>query len=318
MLQNIFIIIFIVIITFIPILLWGYIFSTWLNRKRFLAWIIWWAISVLPILYLEEIIDTLHLWFLNVFAFLSNIWNSFFSFIFSLFSLIFFILILSVIIWFFFKWFKKWFYIFLKNLWVFFIFSFIISIFIYLLNNINLFNLKIDNFSQLSFWKTIFSSFKLMIFYYILVWILEEVSKHFNFLQTSYLHIKNIKEWILYSVFVALWFSFIENILYFYNIYENIWFNSNLVITYFLRSIFSVFVHIFSSFVIWYYFSKAYLEFQKTKNNFLYLKIFLFWIFFWVLIHSIFDISLSLWFSLIIFIYFILWYFYMWKILLKN
>jgi RsiW-degrading membrane proteinase PrsW (M82 family) len=158
----------------------------------------------------------------------------------------------------------------------------------------------------------------LIIYYYLLIWILEEISKYFNFLQTSYLHISNIKDWILYSVFVALGFSFIENILYFYNIYQNLWFSRELVITYFLRSIFSVFVHIFASFIIWYYFSKAYLKFKETWENFIYLKIFLTWIFFWILIHSLFDISLSLGFSFIIFWYFIFWYFYMWKILLKD
>ncbi len=320
--QNILIIFFIVIITFIPILLWWYIFSSFwnqqLNRKRFLAWIIGWAVSVLPILYLEKFIDKLNLWFLNVFYFVENIWSSPFSFVFSLIMLIIFILFLSFIIWFLFEWFVRSKKIFLKNFWIFVLFSIIISIFIYLFNYFDFFDKTLNETSSISFWNTIFNSLKLMIFYYILVWILEEISKHFNFLQTSFLHISNIKEGILYSVFVALWFSFIENILYFYNIYSILWFSSELVTTYFLRSIFSVFVHIFASFIIWYYFSKAYLDFKKNWKNFEYIKIFLSWIFLWILVHSIFDISLSLGFSFIIFLYFIFWYFYMWKILLKD
>ena len=289
-----------------------------LNRKRFLAWIIGWVVSVLPILYLEKFIDKLNLNFLNVFSWIENIWNSPFSFIFSLIMLILFILFLSIFIWFLFKWFSRWINIFLKNMWIFVLFSIIISAFIYFFNYIDFFNKPLSETSSISFWNTIFNSLKLMILYYILVWILEEISKHFNFLQTSFLHITNIKEGILYSVFVALGFSFIENILYFYNIYNTLWFSSELIVTYFLRSIFSIFVHIFASFIVWYYFSKAYLDFKKNWDNFAYIKIFLFWMFFWVLVHSIFDISLSLGFSFIIFLYFIIGYFYMWKILLED
>ncbi len=320
--QNILIILFIVIITFIPILLWWYVFSTFwnqdLNKKRFLAWIIGWIVSVLPILYLEKFIYKLNLDFLNVFSFVENIGSNPFSFAFSLIVLILFILFLSIIIWFLFKWFWRWFNIFFKNFWIIILFSAIVSVFIYLFNYIDFFNKPLLESSNISFWNTIFNSIKLMIFYYILVWILEELSKHFNFLQTSFLHITNIKQGILYSVFVALWFSFIENILYFYNIYQNLWIGLELVTTYFLRSIFSVFIHIFASFIIWYYFSKAYLDFKKDKKHFAYIKMFLFWIFFWIIVHSIFNISLFLWFTSMIFLYFILWYFYMWKVLLKD
>jgi len=49
-----------------------------------------------------------------------------------------------------------------------------------------------------------FNTIKLLIFYYLLIGIIEEIAKHFNFLSTGILGIKNEKQLVLYSLFVAL------------------------------------------------------------------------------------------------------------------
>jgi RsiW-degrading membrane proteinase PrsW (M82 family) len=163
---------------------------------------------------------------------------------------------------------------------------------------------------SITFGNIIFNSFKLIIFYYIIVAFIEESSKHFNFLQSSVLYIKSVKEGVLYAIFVALGFSLIENMLYLYNYYSTYWVNWELLNIYFFRSIFSVIVHILSSSVVAYYFSKALLLYRQKDLSLSYLKIFSFWLLISILLHLFFDVALTLWFTVIMFFYFIWGYLY--------
>ena len=60
MLENIFIYIALAMISFFPIVVWAYTFAyidnNPLNKKRFLIGIIWWALAVIPILYIDKIL----------------------------------------------------------------------------------------------------------------------------------------------------------------------------------------------------------------------------------------------------------------------
>lgn len=72
--MEIFSLILIAIITFLPILLWGYIFSyldnSPLGARRFGLGIIAGAISVVPVLFMKEIMDFVSLVHWNIFPLL--------------------------------------------------------------------------------------------------------------------------------------------------------------------------------------------------------------------------------------------------------
>jgi len=315
-------IILITFISFIPIVFWAYIFSNLndnsFNRKRFLVWIFAGTLSVIPILYLDKIIDFIKFNFINFFEYakeLSNL-SSMFNFSFSLALFLFLIVFFSFIISIFIN--KKIsFLIFVKNFLVFLVFIIFIAFIFLFFSQLNFLWQSVST-SELFFRDVAFNSLKLVIFYYVLVAFIEEASKHFNFLSSSIFQIKKVEDWVLYAIFVALWFSFIENILYFYNMYLNYWLTFELVQTYFFRSIFSLMLHVFTSSVIAYFFTKAYLQFKNTKSKFLYLNLFFIGIFFSILIHFIFDISLEFWFNFIMILFFVIGYLYIASIFYKE
>jgi len=320
-------IILITLISFIPIVFWAYVFSSMkektLNKKRFVVWIFAWAVSVLPILYMDKIIEYIKIKSLDFFLLAKNIrefWDSF-SFSISLGIFLFVLVFLSFLFAVFFKEKLLIFKSYLRNflLVLFLVFSiWVIFYFLNILwNNFGALNNSIDS-ENIYFWNTIFNTIKLVIFYYILIAFIEESSKHFNFLGLSILKIKVIEDWVLYAIFVALWFSFIENILYFYNLYLLDWISFELVKTYFFRSVFSIIVHVFSSSVIAYFFTKSYLEYKKNGKTFPYLKTFFIWISIWIFLHFLFDFTLTLGFSFIIIIYFVVWYLYVSSIFYKD
>ena len=323
MLENIFIYIILAIISFFPIVIWAYIFSyiddNPLNKKRFFIWVLWWALAVVPILHMDKILDILNFKYLNIFYFASEIKWLFTSFEFwlslSLFLLL--IVLFSFVLGWFIHKFKKIIRIYIKNILVFLAFIWILSIFVFI------FNIVFTNFDFIisdwvSFWNIIFNSFKLIVFYYLIVAFIEESSKHFNFLQSSALSIKSINDWVLYAIFIALWFSLIENMLYLYNYYIAYWVTSELIQIYFFRSLFSVIVHILTSSIVAYYFSKALLLYRDKDLSLPYLKIFSFWILVSIFLHLIFDVALTLGFSFIMFIYFIGAYLYVSSIFYKE
>ncbi len=321
-------IILIILISFIPIVFWAYIFSSMqeekLSKKRFIVWVFSWIISVVPILYMDKIIEFVKLNSLNFFDRASNIWNLFSSLNFG-FSLSLFLLFIVVISFIAQKLIRKnkWLLVsYLRNFILFIFFIIIISFVFYLINllswQFSFLNNPLEYSWNIYFWNTIFNTIKLIIFYYVLVAFIEEASKHFNFVWISILDIKKIEDWVIYAIFVALWFSFIENILYFYSLYISNWIDFELTKLYFFRSIFSIMVHVFCSCVIAYFFTKAYLRYKQENKLFPYLKIFLIWLSAWIILHFIFDFAITLGFTLIIIIYFIVWYLYVSSIFYKQ
>lgn len=321
--MNIIFLLILAIISFFPILIWAYSFAyidqNPLNKKRFLVGIFGWILSVFPILYMWEIIDFFDSKYLNIFYFVSEIKDFFSSleFGFSLSLFIFLIVFLSFIFWFLLLRKKEIFKIYAKNFLVFLVFIFLFSGFIFWLN----FFLNFIDFSvetNVSFWNIVFDSLKLVIFYYLVVAFVEEASKHFNFLQSSIFSLTSVKSWVENAIFVALWFAFIENILYLYSFYQEFWLNFELVKIYFFRSIFSVIVHILCSSVLAYYFSKAYILHKEKNISFPYFKIFSFWFFISIFLHLFFDVSMTFWISFILFAYFIGWYLYVSSIFYRD
>lgn len=325
MFWDIFTLIILFFITFIPIVLWGYLFSYFddseLNKKRFLVWILAGSISVIPVLYLQDFISSTNFLYLNIFssvAEMKNFWDIFSVFL-SLFSVLFFISIIPFLI---FLWFSdisnK-----LKNFWknylIFTLYLVCTGLWLYILG---LFFDQFDMFDTsynfgLSFWDVLFNSFKLIVFYYIIIAILEELSKFFCFHYSPLFSVMSIRQSILYAIFVALWFAFFENILYFQKLYELHGFGKDLISVYFSRNIFSVVLHVLCSSILAYYFSSVYLKF-KTKINIEFIKILFVWFFFAVLLHWLFDIFLTFNIIFFIFIYLIWAYLYLTYIFYKD
>ncbi|MDD5769824.1 MAG: PrsW family glutamic-type intramembrane protease, partial [Candidatus Gracilibacteria bacterium] len=127
----------------------------------------------------------------------------------------------------------------------------------------------------------------------------------------------NIKQSVLYAIFVALGFSFCENLLYFNKLFQLHGFSKDLVAVYFSRNIFSVVLHVLCSSVLAYYFSLVYLEF-KTKLTLKFLKILFIGFIFSILLHSFFDIFLTFNLTFFIFIYLFGAYFYLTYIFYKD
>ena len=110
---------------------------------------------------------------------------------------------------------------------------------------------------------------------------------------------------MLFSIFIALGFGFIENILYLKNITEQSGFwSSEVLTTWIFRSIFSLMTHIISSVIVGLYFSRAYIAYAPIRKAIPYIKTVLYGFAFSIIVHAIFDISLTVGFTGIIFIYF--------------
>ncbi|MDD2907948.1 MAG: PrsW family glutamic-type intramembrane protease [Candidatus Gracilibacteria bacterium] len=323
MLESIFIYLLLFFISFFPIVIWAYSFSfiddNPLNKKRFMVGVLGGILSVIPILHIDKIMKFLNLDYLNVFYFASKIKDLLTSFEFgvSLSLFLFLVVIFSFFLGGFFKHKSSIFRIYLKNIVSFLFFILVLSLGLLLVS----FLLQRVDFSienPISFGNVIFDTFKLVIFYYVIVAFIEEASKHFNFLQSSVFYIKSVKDGVLYAIFVALGFSFIENMLYLYNYYLSSGLSFELIKLYFFRSAFSVMVHILSSSVLAYYFSKALILYRGKDLSFPYLKIFSFGLLMSIILHLIFDVALTLGFVFIIFIYFIGGYLYVSSIFYKE
>lgn len=325
--KDIFFYILLALISFFPIVIWAYIFSyiddNPLNKKRFFVWILGWALSVVPILHMEKILSFLDFEYLNTFYFVSQVKDLFTSIEFgiSLALFLFVIIFFSFFLWNFFMKFREILKIYLKNLLVFLIFIIWLTLSVFLINYLFSFEFT-SNLVEIKDWvqfgNILFNSFKLIIFYYLIVAFIEESSKHFNFLQSSVLQIDSIKNWVLYAIFVALWFALVENMLYLYNFYNQYGLSWELLKLYFFRSTFAVIVHVLSSSVVAYYFSKALLKYKEKDLSLPYLKIFSFGLIVSILLHMVFDVALTLGFSSIMFVYFIWGYLYVSGIFYKD
>lgn len=324
MIEIFFTILIIAIISFLPIVLWGYIFSyideSLASRRRFLLWVLAWAVSVVPVLYFDTVLWWVSLEDFNAFYFAYNYGSigSFFGLNISLIAVLWVILMISFISSKLTSGEEKTLQTFLRNFCIFVgacigvsvLFFFLQAFFwVYPSSNISL--------EGAVFWEMVFNSMKLVIFYYFLIAVLEETSKHFHFLGTGVLSSKNIKVAVLYGIFVALWFSFIENILYLFALFQQNGWSLELSKVYFFRSTFALFVHVLCSSVLSYYFAKA---LTKDTSFFSrdYIQLFLYGIAASIWLHAVFDISLTIWFGLVTFLYFVGGYLYVTSIFYRE
>lgn len=99
---------------------------------------------------------------------------------------------------------------------------------------------------------------------------------------------------MLFSIFIALGFGFIENILYLKNVAEQSGLmSSGVLTTWIFRSIFSLMTHIACSVIVGLYFSRAFIAYSALPKVIPYVKTFLYGFIFSIIVHAIFDISLT-------------------------
>lgn len=326
--SHIFIITTLAIICFFPVVLWWYGFSfidaSSQNKRKFFIGILGWSISVFPILYLDRIFEIPELHVMNVF---SNIFHldSFGSYVLLWLSCIFLISFLATSLFIFWTLFRQiqgavQSYV-MSFIWLLMVIAGVIVFFwlIELLASVITWIESIWSFDPPIFGNAVFNSLKLIIFYYIIIALIEESAKHFSFVSSNIVSIDSVKKGVLYSMFIALGFAFLENILYAIKIYEEQWFTSLLVIIIFYRSLFSLFVHVFSSAILGYFFTKAYLLYKNKKYWVRWFLLFIYGITWAIIVHFSFDVLVTLGYMKAIFIYFILGYFGITKIaFLKN
>ncbi len=301
---------------FVPIIIWSYIFTfidgSKLNKKRFVFWIIAGGIGVLPVLYSQSFFDAFWLGELDIFSVIYSLWN-FWSYILLLISLgMIFLWIVSIPSGIFYA----------KNLFapqkIFKIFPYIFLIFgmgiMFLITQIffTLFpSLNVFVSESIYFDGYIFNSLQLVIFYYLVIAFLEEMSKYWYFrtLDTPLLH--SIKTSVLGVIFVALWFSFIENILYIFSLSATLWFWGELVKVGVFRSIFSTMLHVVCSAVIVYGTGSLLFPSQKSFKKLALLST-PFYV--GIMLHALYDVTLSFNLGFIMLLYLLGWYLYVWSI----
>lgn len=299
--------------TFLPIVFWGYIFSyidsTLANRRRFFFGIIAGGISTLPILLLGK-----YGWELkgiNIFATISQFdISQTFSLLLWLSSIILLVSASGTFLWIFQKSIQEQVLTIIKNILFFFLgILFLWGIFCLLVGFFSVF--PSGNFSLsdgVSLGDFVFNSLKLVIFYYLVIGFIEEASKHFHFLAGTLPKLGDTKEIVLLSVFVALGFAFVENIIYFWNILLSEWLWGEFIKSYIFRSCFSLMVHVICSALLAHTFSIVW-----YKKNLFSLSagiIFIGGILTSLLLHAIYDISLTLGFWIISLVYFLGGYLY--------
>ncbi|MDD5376533.1 MAG: PrsW family glutamic-type intramembrane protease [Candidatus Gracilibacteria bacterium] len=299
----------IIIITFFPILMWGYIFSyldnSPLGARRFGLGIVAGAISVVPVLFMSDMMAFADLVHWNVFPLLAIRGNEIelaasllmtigiIAISVFVFSLGFFSLSIG----------KVWKTL-IRNTGILFLIGILFSFFHFLLFSLDIFEAPLAN-GGITIAGVVFGTLKLVLFYYVVIAIIEETSKHFCVLTSSLPFIDSVKKGVLFSIFIALGFGFIENILYLKNIAEQsgVW-SSGVLSTWIFRSIFSLLTHIICSVIVGLYFSRAFIAYTSLPKILPYAKTLLYGFLLSILVHAIFDISLTVGFTGIIFIYF--------------
>lgn len=319
---------FLIFSCLVPILLWWYLFlyfdNSQINKKRFFLWILSWWLSVWPILYFSKIIEKLNLNNFNIFHIITKLdsLKEVFQLNISLILILILTLTIPFLLWIFKLW-EKFKYkikilILIKTFLIFTLYLLFFWIFFYLIQLSSNFLWLEKYVDWVKFWDIIFNSLKLVTFYYLLIWITEELSKFFFFNLWKYFQIQSVKQWVLYTIFIALGFAFIENILYINSIYSQSWNITSTVIWVFIsRNIFSIICHVTSSAILWDFFSRAYLLF-KYKLNFSFIKLVFLGFILSVFTHSLFDIFLTLNVFSIIILYIIWSYFYISYIFYKK
>ncbi|MDD2917157.1 MAG: PrsW family glutamic-type intramembrane protease [Candidatus Gracilibacteria bacterium] len=304
----------IIIITFLPILIWGYIFSyldnSPLGARRFGIGILAGSLSVIPILFMQDILAFVRFESWNIFPFLTqgdNLLGLSGAILVTIGTIALCVFLFSLGI--FSQNIGKIWKTFFVNTSILMGLGMLFSILHTFLFPLGVLEAPIAN-GGVTMGGVVFGTLKLVFFYYIVIALIEESSKHFCVITSSLPSVDSVKKGVLFSIFIALGFGFIENILYLKNISEQSGLlSSGVLTTWVFRSIFSLMTHIVCSVIVGLYFSRAFITYNTSPRILSYTKTLLFGFIFSMTIHAIFDISLTIGFTGIVFIYFFGGYF---------
>ena len=310
MIANIFTLFFTLVFLLIPILVWLYLYESFskefVKRRHIVFWMFLGCLITLPIvlssqtsftlvfekifwyLYMQDVF-MLSVWFLGsilcmymiFFLVLSLLKKSFSGVWFLIYSvLVVSIVSIAVVLW----------YMFVIWLWV-----------------------GSDIFlpeSRLIF-GVIFSSFLSIFWYYLIVSLLEESGKFMWHLSQAHKkhYTVSLSHFLTFSVSIAVWFSFFENILYTYMQYMREGVGFHLVVLVFFRGLISLSLHILCTLLfslgMWYIWNLSSLWGKQYMSYFLYsLPIFIS-----ILFHTFFNVSLTFGYAWVSFLVFVSLYF---------
>lgn len=174
------------------------------------------------------------------------------------------------------------------------------------------------NFSAWFFERSAFQSLLLVSIYYLWVAFIEESSKYNSFISVSESNVKSANIATLHAVYIALWFSFFENILYAFLFLDDFWWSLDTAGLMLMRGIFSIFVHIVaSSFLAYFffeYFSWIHRQYMLIKKIFYLSGIMLMVIGY----HASYDVLLNYNADFILIMYFLLGYFWITKLIYSR
>lgn len=304
MIQTIIISIFAILLLLLPLVFWMYIFlsqyDSGISRRQFIAWILSWGLITLMFSYPSTpILGSL---LLSIFSALDA------QYIIALWLRVGWVVILiSVWIFIFSVLFKHSIYKFIQKyvsaLLVYFIVILLGSVIIYLAGR---YMPEGNPMIQVQYIRYAFISFWWIVWYYIIVSLLEEWIKYF---WTHGVVRENKKilfiDFILVACAVALWFSFVENIVYTYSYASLLGVDYWLLQVIFFRSIFAMILHIvgviFMASWFWYLLFSEYPALKRGKAFAICVSVSL-------ISHTLFDVSLTYNYIGFIFLYVILIY----------
>ena len=279
-----------------PLLLWLYSYQSfpweYVARRYVLLWMLLWACMTLPLLLqwqsfqflLEALFSSLYMW------------NLFFAFIW----------LSSVVVWFHILLYSIFFllsllmkekpkaYYFIGSAWVMLVCSAVMVSFYWIFSFLWLGQASLSGGGKMIFW-IVYSSVLTLAWYYLMVSLLEEFSKYIAHLSQSHRsdYWKSFLRFVLFSLSLALGFSFFENIVYTYVFYTQNGISASLIYIAFFRSLFSLSLHLLCALLfslgMWYFW-----KYSTSKNYQIFLKKWYFFLLLWSLFsHAFFNLSLS-------------------------
>lgn len=294
MLAHIFIVIFTFLFLMTPILAWLYLYENFsqefVKRRHIIFWMFLWSLITLPIILSSQ--TSLVFVYENIFShlYLRNIFHLILWIVWWIIMMyLVFFLILSL--------YKKslWWLRFMLYCWVMvsvisilIIVSYGIITMIPVLHNILLPETRL-------IFGIVFSSLTGMLWYYLIVSLLEESWKFMWHLSQAHKdhYTVSLSHFTIFSVSIAVWFSFFENALYVYMFYAREWIVSQLVSMSFFRWTVSLSLHIFCALLfslgMWYFWNIS----QQKWLRYFFLSWYIFFIFASIIFHTLFNLSLT-------------------------
>ena len=306
MLNNIIVIIFTTIFLLIPIVVWLYLYESFskefVKRRHIVFWMFLWCIITLPIvlssqtsltfvfekifwyLYMQDAL-MLSVWFLGsilcmyviFFLAISLVKKSFSGVWFLIFS----VLIVSIVS-------------------IALVLSYMFVIWLWVGSNIALSESRL-------IYGLIFSSFLSIFWYYLIVSLLEESAKFMWHLSQAHKkhYTVSLSHFLTFSVSIAVWFSFFENILYTYVQYTNEGIGFHLVVLAFFRGIISLSLHILCALLFSLGMWKIWNSRKILAASYLLVSSSIVYILSSILFHTFFNLSLTfgyVWVSFLVFL----------------